>query len=926
MLRSGNKRALGASVIVTTLMLAAGLSGCGKTESAASLMAEAKQYQQKGDNKAALIQLKNAAAKNPEDAEVRFALAGLYNTLGDPVSAEKEIRKAISLGIDGARAAPELGKSLQLQGQPQKAIDETSAAAAKSDPALLAVRGDAYLALNDIVNSKASYERSLSAKAGYPYSLMGLARLAMLDKDTEGANRYVEQAIAANPQDASVWFFKGTLMRAQGKNADALAAYSQAITLKPDHLNALMERANMEIAAGKFDAAKADIDAARKVAPAAMLVTYTQGLLDFSQGKYAAAQESLQKVLRSAPEHMPTILLAGAVELNLGSLQQAEQHLKKYLEKFPENAYARKLLAEVQLKGAQPADAVATLSPLLKDGSQDAQLLALAGESAMRTRDFGKASTYFEKASTLAPASASLHTSLGLSKLGQGDQAKAISELERATVLDPKSEQASIALIRAELTLKHYDKALAAAKVLVAAQPDNAIARNLEGGVHLTKGDRPAARASFEKAASLQPTFFAAVMNLSQMDLEDKKPDAAKQRLVAFLEKDKKNVGAMSALAALAQTQNNPDEATTWLEKANAENPEAVAPAMQLAAHYLRTKQPAKALTLTRKMQTANPTNGDLLDLLGQAQIVSNDLPGALETYSKLVNVAPKSAQAHLRLAGVHMLMKSETEATSDLKKALALQPGFTPAYLGLAEIAMRKNRPDEAIAFAREMQKQQGQENLGVLMEADILVQQNKHAQALPLYEKALARTKQTKVMLTIHGLLVRTGKQQEADQRLAQWMREHPTDVLAAMYAAESNIAKKQYKAAIPQLEEILKHTPDNAAALNNLAWTYQQEKDPKALETAERAYKLAGDVAPVMDTLGAILTERGDTKRSVPLLQKASGLAPNDLDVRLHLAQALAKSGDKANARKEVQQIIAKGNGFPRLADAEALLKQL
>src|ERR1700712_2789263 len=86
------QRAISASVMLTTLMLAVGLSGCGKTDTSASLMAEAKQYQQKGDSKAALIQLKNAAANSPADAEVRFQLAALYNQLGDPLSAEKEIR------------------------------------------------------------------------------------------------------------------------------------------------------------------------------------------------------------------------------------------------------------------------------------------------------------------------------------------------------------------------------------------------------------------------------------------------------------------------------------------------------------------------------------------------------------------------------------------------------------------------------------------------------------------------------------------------------------------------------------------------------------------------------------------------------------------------------------------------------------------
>lgn len=926
MSRSGNKRVIGASVVVTALVLAAGLSGCGKTESSASLMAEARQYQQKGDNKAALIQLKNAAAKSPEDAEVRFALAGLYNTLGDAVSAEKEIRKAISLGFDSARAAPELAKALLMQSQAQKAIDETEAAAAKGGPELLSARGDAFLGLNDRAKAKATYQQALAAKAGFSDALLGLARLAMLDQDPDGAARFVEQAIAANPKDAAVWYFKGLMLRAQGKNAEALAAYSEAITRKPDHLNALVERANLQIAAGKFDAAKADIDAARKAAPAAMLVIYTQGLLDFSQGKYAAAKESLQKVLRSAPEHMPTILLSGAVELNLGSLPQAEQYLRKYLEKYPANGYARKLLSQVQLKSSQPAEAVATLAPLLKDAPQDAQLLALAGEASMRTRDFDKSAAYFEKASALAPNAASLHTSIGLSKLGQGDQAKAISELERATVLDPKSIQAGVALVRAELTLKHHDKALAAAKALVAAHPDNAEVRNLEGGVYLSKGDFPAARASLEKAASLQPTFFAPVMNLAQMDVQDKKPDAARQRLVAFLEKDKKNISALLALAGLAQSQNKPEEVTTWLEKANTENPEAVAPAIQLATHYMRTRQAAKALSLTRKMQTANPTNGELLDLLGQAQIASNDLPGALDTYSKLVNVAPKSAPAQFRLASVHILMKNDAAAASDLKRAIALQPGFVPAYLAQAEIALRNNRPDEALAAARQVQKQPGQEAAGLMLEADVLAQQKKPALALPLYEKAFALAKSPKLMIAIHRLLVQTGKEKEADQRLAQWTREHPDDVMTAMYVSEGNIAKKQYKAAIPQLLAILKQTPNNAAVLNNLAWVYQQEKDPKALETAELAYKLAGASPAVMDTLGAILTERGDTKRSVPLLQKASSLAPNDLDMRLHLAQALAKSGDKVNARIQIQQVLAKGNAYPRLAEAEELLRQL
>lgn len=926
MSRRLTKRAISASVVLTTLMLAAGLSGCAKTETSASLLADAKQYQAKGDDKAALIQLKNAAAKDPADAEVRLALAAMYNKLGDAVSAEKEARKAISLGADGARAAPALARALLMQGQPQKALDESAAAAAKAGPDLLATRGDAYLGLNDAAKAKEAYQQALAAKPGLAQALLGMARLAMRDKDTDGAGRFVDQAVSANPKDADVWFFKGSLMRALHKPDDAIAAFGQAIAVKPDNVDALIERANLDIAAKKFDAAKADVTAAKKIAPNALLVWYTQGTLDFAQGNFAAANESLQKVLRAAPEHMPTILMAGAVELNLGSLQQAEQHLRKYVEKYPDNAYARKLLAQAQLKGAQPVDAVATLAPLLKDGAQDAHLFALAGESSMQTRDFKKATEYFAQASVLEPKAAALHTSLGLSKLGQGDQASAINELERATALDPKSERAGVALVQTELSLKHYDKALAAAQALVAAHPDDPAMRNLEGGVHAIKGDRAAARANFDKALSLKPAFFAAVMNLAQLDLQDKQPEAAKQRLVAFLDKDKKNIDAMNALAKLALLQNHPEEATTWLEKASAENPDAAGPAVQLATHYLRTNQSQKALTLIRKQQTANPSNAELLDLLGQAQLANKDNAGALETYSKLVSVAPKSAAAQLRLATVHMQLNNENAAANDLKKAVALQPTFVPAQMAQAQLALKRNHPDQALAIARQLQNQPGQQLTGLALEADAMRAQNKPALALPLYEKVFAQQKTPQLMITIHGLMVQLGKEKEADSRLAQWRADNPTDMLTAMYGAERDIAKKQYKSAMPQLVAILKQIPDNAAALNNLAWVYQQEKDPKALETAEHAYRVAGDAPAVMDTLGSILTERGDTKRSVPLLQKAVSLAPAAPDLRLHLAQALAKSGDKVNARKELQQIIGKGNNSSVVAEANELLKQL
>jgi putative PEP-CTERM system TPR-repeat lipoprotein len=657
-----------------------------------------------------------------------------------------------------------------------------------------------------------------------------------------------------------------------------------------------------------------------------VVLLYTQALLDFRQSKFTAAQESLQKVLRVAPEHLPTLLLSGAVELNLGALEQAEQHLKKYLEKNPGNAYASKLLAQVQLKGAQPGAATATLAPLLKDGSQDAHLLALAGQSSIQGNDYAKATEYFAKASALAPDNAALHTSLGLSSLGQGDEAKGISQLETAATLDPKSSNAGMALIQAEASLKHYDKALAAADALEKTHPNDARLHNVKGGVYLAKGDPVKARASFEKAATLDPKALAPVANLAELDLQDKKPDAAKKRFEAFLAANPKNATAMAALAQVAIAQGQPAQATQWLEKASAENPDALAPALKLGGHYLAIKEPQKALTLARKFQSANASNPALLDLLGQAQIATKEAAGALETYSKLVNVLPKSAPAQLQLARTHMLLKNETAAAEDVKRAVALQPDFVPARAAQVELAMRKGKPDEALALARELQKAAPKSPAGFAIEGELQEAAKRPAPALAAYEKAFALARSPQLLVRIANLMRESGKGKEAEARLLDWHKANPVEPTVPLYLSEVYMSTKQYKVAAELLRKLLAAHPNHAMVLNNLAWTYQQDKDPRALETAELALKQAPDSPAVLDTAGWMLVEQGNTARGLPLLQKAVGLAPQSTELRFHLAAALNKSGDKLAARKELEKLLADNKPFPQQDEARSLLKLL
>lgn len=908
-----------------TLALAAALSACDNS-SHEKLLAEARAYQDKHDLNAAIIVLKNAAEKSPGDAETRKLLAVVHNEGGDGASAEKEIRRAIEAGTPLHAAMPVLARALLNQSKYQQAINESEQAAAAGTPDLLVARGDARVALGQPDAARTEYQAVLAKQPKHTAALIGMARAASAEHDSAGAQRFADEALAAAPNDTDALQFKADLLRAENRNAQATALYDKILQLNPRHRLAWFGKTYAAVAEGKFDEAQSFLNSARAITPGSLLVVYTQALLEFSRGRYPAALEGLQMVLSAAPDHMPSLLLAGAVNLNLGSLHQAENYLRQYLEKNPSNEYARKMLATTLLRSGHSPDALNVLAPALENKEKDVQLLALAGESYMQVRDFARASEFFQQAAALDPNAANLRTSLGLSKLGEGQHAQAIEELRNAAKLDTESPYAGIALVRTEIGLGHYDRALGAAEDMERAQPQNAVVQELKGLVYRAQEKPDLARRSFEKALQLQPSHFPAAAALAQMEMAAKKPEAARACLLAFLEKNKSSTDAMTALAALASADGKVADATQWLEKAVAAAPDAVAPNVRLITQYLVTGDKQKALTLARKIQLAHRENPDLLDLLGKSQLANGERSEALESYRKLAVALPRSANAQMQVAALQILMGKHLAAEDTLKTVLAMQPDFPAAQLAQAELYVRRGSHDLALMTASRLQRNYPKASAGYQLEGDILISQNKPALALASYEKAYAITKSTELMIKYVNAMRAAGRQQDAGRMLAQWLSTHPDDVRAQLYKAETLLADKQYRQAAEHLSLTLQREPKNVTALNNLAWAYQQAGDARALAAAEEAYRVAGEQPVIMDTLGWILVEKGEAARGVQILQKASIQAPQARDIRYHMAVGLLKTGDKAGARKELQQLMSGDTRFAQADEARALLQKL
>ena len=149
-----------------TLALAATLAvlgACGGKDEPA-LMASAKQYLEKRDAKAAVIELKNLLEKNPQSGEARFLLGQALLESGDPAGAEVELKRALEYGHPEKAVAPVRARALLAMGQARRVLDEFSSLDLKDplvDIELQVTLAQAHAALGARDEARAAVDRAL---------------------------------------------------------------------------------------------------------------------------------------------------------------------------------------------------------------------------------------------------------------------------------------------------------------------------------------------------------------------------------------------------------------------------------------------------------------------------------------------------------------------------------------------------------------------------------------------------------------------------------------------------------------------------------------------------------------------------------------------------------------------------------------------
>lgn len=912
------------------LLLAATLiAGCDSAKSPQELLAEAKQYRSKGDLPSALIQAKNAVQLAPDLAEAHYLKGAIYLDLGEVRLAEEELRLALEGKQDPRDVIPVLARALLKQDKFQEVLDETvpdRIPSLANSAEIETLRGDAYLGLRRIPAAKTAYESALRYEADYPGALVGLAKLTAADRHPEEGLQLVERALAKAPTNIDALLLKGDLQRVLRRPEAALAAYEEAVRQKPNDLNARLTLASIQIFLSKNDAAKANLAVVLNEVPQSPTANYMQALIEFQKKDFTAAQNLAAQVLKVQPTHVPAVMLAGASEYAAGDYQLAERHLKWLLDLYPNSLYVRKLLVATYSKNGKVLLAIDALQPALKQAPQDADLLALAGEVYAGANEFAKATQYLDMAVKIKPNDVARRVVAGASRVTSGEAEEAVAYMESVVRAAPSQQRARLLLAIAHLRVGAFDKALAHLAQLEKELPKDPEIRNLEGSAYVGKKDFPKARRAFEEAMSLQPAYFPAAANLAQLDVGEKKFLAAKNRFYAVLERDEKNVQAMLAIAELLDRQpGQKKESLEWIERANQTQPNSPPILLILARAKLSEGNLSQALAMARQASTASDAPQVLAEA-AQLQVAAGGTKDALETYQKIAKLKPASGEAQLQVAKAQYLAGSNVIAKQTLRKALELKPDLQEALILLAKLEAEGSNRDEALKLVERVKKLAPNAPSGFLLEGDVEMLSKKYANAAKAYERAYAIRKSGFIAAQLHQTYLRLGKPEIGEAVVSKWLEENPSDAKTRQYLADASMKASRLSTAVTQYEWLAQNQPRNQQVLNNLAWAYNESADARAVATAQRAFSLDEANPAAADTYGWILYRNAQYPEAVGMLARAVALAPNSRDIRFHYAQALAKTGDRKNARLELERVLAGSTPFARQLEAKALLDQL
>ncbi|MBK8117207.1 MAG: tetratricopeptide repeat protein [Candidatus Accumulibacter sp.] len=310
------------------------------------------------------------------------------------------------------------------------------------------------------------------------------------------------------------WKVWGTLLKAQGRDSDALPVLRQAAKLLPRDAEVQSNLGLVLFDMGKLPEAAACQRRALKIRPEFAEAHYNLANVRYAQGKFAEAAAGYQRALALKPDFPRAHCNLGNALAEQGDFPAADAAYNQALALQPDFAEAHKGLGRSLMALDRPDEALDHYRQALTLKPEDAQTRYYLGEALRARGRLDEAEAAFRRAVQDKPDFAEAHFNLGNTLDDQGRLSEAEAALRCALQYRPDFEGALYNLGNVLRAQERLSEAEASYRQALAIKPDMEQAL-LNLGVTLTElGRYGEGEAACRQAMALKPDYALAHSNL----------------------------------------------------------------------------------------------------------------------------------------------------------------------------------------------------------------------------------------------------------------------------------------------------------------------------------------------------------------------------------------------------------------------------
>ena len=416
----------------------------------------------------------------------------------------------------------------------------------------------------------------------------------------------------------------------------------------------------------------------------------------------------------------------------------------------------------------------------------------------------------------------------------------------------------------------NFPKARVALRNVLKIDPKDAEAFFLMAQVEEKEKNWRNAVANYQQVVDIVPDHKQALIILAKYYLEARLADDVTRAADKVLAKTPQDPQAQALKIAVLAQQEKIAVALARAEELSRRYPTEPDVAILLATLYGHQHRVLEARTTLQQALQAHPHHLDLLINLRTILDQARDDRATEQVLHQIIQEEPTIYDHRLKLARFHDHRQAVDQAESVLREAVQVFPDHEQAWLALADfLSLRKGREAAEATFREAMEQLPYSTKIPFALGA--LCERHKdNAKARQVYE-AVIKEHQKKsagldAQVKIAQLDFSAGRQNEAERRLAEVLRENPRSAEGLILQGKMALIKSSGKDAVQVFRTVLRDQPEFAHVQYLLGQAYIMTGEPQlARESFERAVALQPDAVESGLALATMESQSGQAPRA-------------------------------------------------------------